>query len=253
MLFLLATAVLSALVVTISLRNVYAEVKPDVLLVADEFLPLTFKGGKIVQPADAYKKIDVDLGGKGREEDIFPIVLDTKHDAATFVPAGDKGLFILSDTIYSLSGGEIRRVSLATQADGLFTADEFTKMLNNAAGVVSSLVSVGLVVLSFLLYLLKAWLIALLLRLGQKLSKKEVLPQFLQLMRLSAVIVAVLEAFVLLLGQVSSLYLTNFQLFAIELLGATVILFRTGTFAENGVSENYKEETPKENDTEIKG
>ncbi len=252
MVFLLAAAVLSALVMIFALRSMYAEVKPDILLIADEFLPFTFKSGKIVQPADTYKKIDLDLGGKGNSEDIFPVVLDTKHDMATFVPVGDKGLFILSDTIYSLFGGEIRRVSLETQADGLFTVDDFARILDNMVGMGAALVSVGLVVIFFLFYLLKVWLVTLLIRMGQKLMKKTILLQLGQLMRLSAIVVAGFEVFAMLCGQIFAVYLTNFQIFVVEFFIVAIVLFKSDLLTRESIYGNCREELLGENNTDIK-
>lgn len=46
LLFLLASAVLATMFLMISLKSAYTEIKPEVVLVANEFLPITVKGGK---------------------------------------------------------------------------------------------------------------------------------------------------------------------------------------------------------------
>ena len=145
LIFLLAAALLAALMMIFLLRGVYTEIKPEVELVAEEFLPVTIKGGKIVEPADTYKKLELGLGDENGDKQIYPIVLDTKNDASTFVPSGERGLFILSDVIYAVSAGEIRRISLATQPDGIFDKDDFTALMDKAVGALSSVVSVVLV------------------------------------------------------------------------------------------------------------
>lgn len=68
LLFLLASAVLATMFLMISLKSAYTEIKPEVVLVANEFLPITVKGGKIVEPANAYKRIELDFGGKGEKK-----------------------------------------------------------------------------------------------------------------------------------------------------------------------------------------
>lgn len=225
LIFLLAAALLAALMMIFLLRGVYTEAKPEVELVAEEFLPVTIKGGKIVEPADTYKKLELGLGGENGDKQIYPIVLDTENDASTFVPSGERGLFILSDVIYAVSAGEIRRISLATQPDGIFDKDDFTALMDKAVGALSSVVSVVLVGFCFVLYLLKTWLIALLAQLGQKVAKKAVLPDFRQLMRLGAVVVAVIEVLAAAGSFMFGMQMGGFRAFVVEALAVAAVLY----------------------------
>ena len=102
LLFLLASAVLATMFLMISLKSAYTEIKPEVVLVANEFLPITVKGGKIVEPANAYKRIELDFGGKGEKKDLFPVVLDTRNEVSS-VPTEPQGLFITTDTVYAVT------------------------------------------------------------------------------------------------------------------------------------------------------
>ena len=118
-LFLLAAAVLITMMLAISLRNSYSEAKPEIMLVANEFLPLTVKDGQVVQPVDAYKKVDIDLGQQGKPEDLFSVVLDTRADAKA--PAmNELGIFITKDVVYLSSPNQIKRIQFQ---DGEFTKE----------------------------------------------------------------------------------------------------------------------------------
>ena len=65
LLFLLASAVLATMFLMISLKSAYTEIKPEVVLVGIDFLPISVKGGIFVVPAIAFIRIELDFGGKG--------------------------------------------------------------------------------------------------------------------------------------------------------------------------------------------
>ena len=129
LLFLLASAVLATMFLMISLKSAYTEIKPEVVLVANEFLPITVKGGKIVEPANAYKRIELDFGGKGEKKDLFPVVLDTRNEVSS-VPTEPQGLFITTDTVYAVTADQIRRLNLQTQQDGVLTKENFAEIMD---------------------------------------------------------------------------------------------------------------------------
>lgn len=188
-LFLLAAAVLITMMLAFSLKNSYSEVKPEIMLVANEFLPLTVKDGQVVQPVDAYKKVDIDLGQKGRPEDLFSIVLDTRADAKA--PAmNELGIFITKDVVYLSSPNQIKRIQFQ---DGEFTKENFPGIVDDAVGAVSAIVVLVLLVFFFATYLIKTGFVVLLMSLVLKVLKKKELIKTSSLMRLSAVAVAGVE------------------------------------------------------------
>ena len=77
----------------------------------------------------------------------------------------------------------------------------------------------------FVLYLLKTWLIALLAQLGQKVAKKAVLPDFRQLMRLGAVVVAVIEVLAAAVGFIFGMQMGGFRAFVVEALAVAAVLY----------------------------
>ena len=192
LLFLLASAVLATMFLMISLKSAYTEIKPEVVLVANEFLPITVKGGKIVEPANAYKRIELDFGGKGEKKDLFPVVLDTRNEVSS-VPTEPQGLFITTDMVYAVTADQIRRLNLQTQQDGVLTKENFAEIMDGVVGYVSSFAAMILVAMYFLTLLLKTWLAALLGRVALKVMKKPEMLNMSGLMRLSAMTAAVTE------------------------------------------------------------
>ena len=159
-LFLLAAAVLSTMLIMINVRSVYAELKPEIVLVANEFLPITVKDGKIIQPLNTYKKIEIDLENKQNDQNLFPIVLDTRENIDAPL-LGKQGLFITKDTVYFASPEEIKKFNLV---DGEVTKDNFPQTLDNAVGYVSTWISLLFIVMWGAAYLIKAGIVVLFVR-----------------------------------------------------------------------------------------
>ena len=212
-LFLLATAVLVTMVLAISLRNSYSEVKPEIMLVANEFLPLTIENGKVVQPVDTYKKVDIDLGQQGNPEDLFSVVLDTRADAKA-PTMNELGIFITKDVVYFSSPNQIKSVQFQ---DGEFTKENFPDIVDNLVGIVSTFVVLIMLAIFFMTYLIKTGFIVLFASLVLKLLKKKELISTKALMRLSAVTVAGVELLIFVFGLMFNLATLGIVRFVIAL------------------------------------
>ncbi len=221
-LFLLATAVLVTMVLMMSVKNLYSDAKPEVLLVANEFLPLTIENGKVVEPAGSYKKIDIDLGQKGRPEDLFSVVLDTRPDAQT-PSINDLGLYILTDNIYLVSPNQLKKVNFP---DGSYTKENFPGIMDDFVGYVSAVVTLVLLVMFFMAYLIKAGFVLLFTIFALKLLKQRDLISNKPLMRLSAVAVALVELILFLLENVFSFAVSGLVGFVIALILVWGFVFR---------------------------
>ena len=223
LLFLLASAVLATMFLMISLKSAYTEIKPEVVLVANEFLPITVKGGKIVEPANAYKRIELDFGGKGEKKDLLPVVLDTRNEVSS-VPTEPQGLFITTDTVYAVTADQIRRLNLQTQQDGVLTKENFAEIMDGVVGYVSSFAAMILVAMYFLTLLLKTWLAALRGRVALKVMKKPEMLNMSGLMRLSAMTAAVTELGSYFVG--TGFGLTGWHTFIIIVAGVFIVLYQ---------------------------
>ena len=131
-LFLLASAVVMTIFMMFILKQTYSEMRPKVMLVADEILPITVSQGKITNPVDTYKRLDIQLGDK-EESDIFPVVLDTRNEAAE-LPKAKMGLFIMSDVIYWVMEDQVKRYPLR---DGEMTKPVLEEKLDTILGMFS--------------------------------------------------------------------------------------------------------------------
>lgn len=188
-LFLLASAVLMTIFVIFLLKQTYNEMRPKVMLVADEILPITVSGGKITNPLDVYKRVDVQLGNDNDASDVFPVVLDTKSET-TEMPKAEVGLFVMRDVVYLLMEDEVKRFPLK---DGNMTKSVLEEKLDAVLGVFSLAVSMVLIAILFVFSLLETVVLAGLGGFLLKIFKTEKVFSFDVLMRLSAVMVAVIE------------------------------------------------------------
>lgn len=188
-LFLLASAVLMTIFVIFLLKQTYNEMRPKVMLVADEILPITVSGGKITNPLDVYKRVDVQLGNDNDASDVFPVVLDTKSET-TEIPKAEVGLFVMRDVVYLLMEDEVKRFPLK---DGNMTKSVLEEKLDAVLGVFSLAVSMVLIAILFVFSLLETVVLAGLGGFLLKIFKTEKVFSFDVLMRLSAVMVAVIE------------------------------------------------------------
>lgn len=222
LLFLMATAVLVTLSFSLVFKDVYQKVKPEVLTVAGEFLPITVENGRIVSPADTYKKIDFDFGGTQNKKDVFPIVLDTRSETSA-VPEAKQGLFIMSDMVYAVSANKINRIALQ---DGVLDQEKFAELLDIYSGYFSAVMVVIMVAMLFFGYLLKSWLAALVCRLVLKAASMADAFSFSALMRLSSVLTAGVAVASLALNQMASFDLSNFQSFVLIVILEVLLLFR---------------------------
>lgn len=212
LIFLLASAVLVTIFFIFIVKQLYTDVKPRILLAAEDLLPITIEGGKVVSPADAYKTLEFKLDESDKGS--FLIVLDTKNES-TEISADKTGLFIFKDMLYLVTPNEIKKVSYA---DGVFDMNRFTDMLNQIVGMFSLILSVVSVGVLFLVFLIKSVIVAGVGKLICKTEKKEDVIYFSVLMRGSSVFVAVVEFLFLTVGFISGYMLSGMVRLILEAL-----------------------------------
>lgn len=211
LLLLMAMAVLVTLLFSLDFKDMYQKVKPEVLTVAEEFLPITVENGRIVSPADTYKKIDFDFGETQNEKNVFPIVLDTRSETSV-VPEAKQGLFIMSDMVYAISASKINKITLQ---DGVFDKEKFSELMDVYSGYFSAVMVVIMVATLFFGYLLKSWLAALGCRLFLKVVSMDKMFSFNALMRLSSVLTVGVAIASLVVNQIFYFNLSIFQSFVL--------------------------------------
>ena len=220
-LFLLASAVVMTIFVMFVLKQTYSEMRPKVMLVADEILPITVSQGKITNPVDTYKRLDIQLGDNNEESEIFPVVLDTRNENAE-LPKAKMGLFIMSDVIYWVMEDQVKRYPLQ---DGEMTKPVLEEKLDAVLGVFSLFISVVLILILFVFSLVESAILAGLGGIFLKIHKADNLFSFAALMRLSAVVVATIE----ILGFILTLFGVPFRLgyqFVIALIAVSLFLYK---------------------------
>lgn len=185
-LIILAAAVLSTITLMITTRHFYNQVHPQIMLVAQDFLPITVEGGKIVNPVNIHKRIELNLG---KNNEVFPIVLDTRQEVSQ-TPTEKQGLFMMRDKIYAFSPTQMR---IFNWEDGIWNKQTFDTFLDYFVGIVFGVMAIICTIMLFLVYLFETWVVSVLGLLGVKVMKKTAFFNFLTLMRLSALLIAVME------------------------------------------------------------
>ena len=221
LLFLLAISVLMTIAMLLAAKSFYGDMRPDVLLVANDFLPITVENNKIVSPANTYKRVDLKLGHTGTAADNFAIVLDTR-DNATALPKNAQGVYIYKDTIYVASARKIQNYDLP---NGVWDKDSFEGLLDSVIGVISGVIGVVLVVLLFISGLFKTCVAAILGLLAQKVMSREKPLDMSALMRLCAIGISAMEI-LLWGGKFVGIMLTGMQLFVILVLLELFFIFK---------------------------
>lgn len=189
LLFILAASVLITLAIVLLAKDFYAEARVQMMTVAEDFLPLTVEKGIITKPADTYKRVNIDFGKQGNPKDMFSIILNTRDGVA--VSAQDaQGLYLLKNQIYVITPTQMRHYNLQ---DGVWDMERFKQFADDLAGVIFGAVSVVLICMLFVVCLIKTLAAAALGVVFQKVMKRGELFDFSALMRLCAVMVAVLE------------------------------------------------------------
>lgn len=189
LLFILAASVLVTIVFVLLAKGYYADARGQVLTVAGDFLPITVKSGVITDPLDTYKRVNIDFGQQGNPKDMFSVVLNTREDVS--VSSGDaQGLYLLKDQIYVITPTQMRHYSLQ---DGFWNMERFEELMDDVVGVIFGSVSIVLIGILFLVCLVKTFFAAGLGLIVLKISGRNGLFDLSALMRLSAVLVAVLE------------------------------------------------------------
>lgn len=221
LLFILAASVLVTIVFVLFGKEFYAGARKQMLLVAGDFLPITVQNGVITEPADTYKRVNVDFGKKGNPKDMFTVVLNTREDVS--VSSEDAaGIYLLKNQVYMVTPTQMRHYPLH---DGLWNMERFEGLIDDVAGVIFGVMSVALIGVLFLVFLVKTFVAALLGELALKATGRSSRWDMAVLMRLCAVLVALWE--VLRWGiMFSGFELSGFAAFVLVVVFELIFLFK---------------------------
>ncbi|MBO5039306.1 MAG: DUF1189 family protein [Alphaproteobacteria bacterium] len=222
LLIILAAAVLSTIAFIFTARYFYNQAQPQIMLIAQDFLPVTIKSGKIINPVNTYKRIDLNLGNP---KEVFPIVMDTRQEVSQ-TPTAKQGLFIMADKIYVALPKQTRIFNLD---DGLWDQKKFEDFLNHLTGAVFTVLTLIGTGTFFLMYLFKSWIVSVFGLFTVKIMKKEKLFDFPALMRLSALLVCPMEIIGLGLNTLSGLSISGMQIFILALILEGLFIGREDT------------------------
>lgn len=224
LLFILASSILVTIMTLLAVKSFYGEARPQFLMVAEDFLPITVKDGKIIEPADTYKRVELDLGEKGSKDDIFSVVLDTRENT-TVLSKGENGLYIYKDAVHLVSPREVRVYNLQ---DGVWNRGNIEQLIDSSVGIIFGLVAIVLIGVLFIVLLFKTFIAALIGSLAQKITSKENSLDMPALMRLCAIGVSTFE---LLLwgGKFIGIYFTSLHLFIIVVVLELLFIFKMNT------------------------
>jgi len=196
LIFLLATAVLGTIFMLLILKQVYSDFRPKVVANISEILPITVENGKVVQPLDVYKRVEIKLDELNSENSVFPIVLDTK-EAVSELPKEKTGLFVMRDIIYLITPNEIKRINLK---DGTWTTESIGEFLDYFSNMISFVVAGVMIVVFFVFALLKTLAAAFISKWGVEYFYKKEQNNWGVFMRLNALLISFIELFSIVIG-----------------------------------------------------
>lgn len=220
LLFLLAGAVIMTLFFIIPAKEMVKDIEPKIMLVAKDFLPITIENKKITTPTDTYKKLDIDLSFDNTGKDLFPVVLDTKNQSPDLT--NEKiGLFITKDAIFAATNAGLKRVEYI---DGTYDINAFNQLYKQTIDKVSLIASLVFIGFFFLNLLIKAIIVSLACFIISKILKQKNLLTFPNFMRLSSVIIAILEIINIIIISVFSIPTTGLHILLLGIILAFLYL-----------------------------
>ena len=215
--FLLASSIVIATVYVFIFKNLCKEVEPSLFLVAEDILPITVKDGKIVEPENEYKDLDLKI----TPTESLKVVLDTREDV---IKNRDKyGFYISKDGLFVSISGDMKKIELG---DGVIDIEKFKSWYNTFIGAVGVYNSIIAIVASFIIALFKVLAILLCCMVNKKIAKDKILLSNEQIMRLSSIWVAGVEVLLLIFKVLLGVVLSEFFVFAI----LVIVIMRSARF-----------------------
>lgn len=196
LIFLLAAAVLVTIFTVTFVKYQYNEFRPKLISAMDELLPITVENGQIVSPQDTYKKIDLKFNEDDASDVTISLILDTRAEAGEISPNA-YGIYFMKDKFYIVSPNKIEMRPLN---DGVWDKQKGEELLDYFVGALWLTVSVVILVVLFVIFLIKTLIVVLFGKIGSKIFNKDATLDTLALMRLGAIVVAIIEVLSLTFG-----------------------------------------------------
>lgn len=196
LIFLLAAAVLVTIFTVTFIKYQYNEFRPKLVSAMDELLPITVENGQIVSPQDTYKKIDLKLNEDDTSDVMISLILDTRAETAEISPNA-YGIYFMKDKFYIVSPN---KVEMRPLNDGVWDKQKGEELLDYFVGALWLTISVVTLAALFVIFLIKTLIVVLFGKIAFKVFNKDATFDTLALMRLSAIVVAVIEMLSLVFG-----------------------------------------------------
>jgi len=224
LLFLLAAAVLMTIFTVSFVKYQYNAFRPQLISAMNEMLPITVKNGQIVSPENTYKKVDLKLGEEEASDVMFSLILDTRVSESEISPK-EYGLYFTKDKFYIVSPNKVERRPLS---DGVWDKQKAEELLDYFVGALWLTVSLVMLTVLFLVFLIKTLIVVLLGKISFKIFQKKEAFDFSSFMRLSAIVVAVIETLSLMFGMVMPI--SGMQRLLVEIVVTLVVVSKGKIF-----------------------
>ena len=167
LLFLLASAVVMAVVSMFIFRSIYQDVKPSVILVAQDVLPVTIKNKEIVEPQNMYKKLSINIDEESNKNGI-DVILDTRDDVK--YDRKEEGIYITKNSVFITINNETKDIPLL---DGVVDVEKFETWLDGYVSIIGIMLSIVVICFIFVYTFIKTVVVMLIGMLCIKFSKIE--------------------------------------------------------------------------------
>ena len=218
LLFLLATAIITTIIFSFSLKTVLNDIKPKALLVAEDFLPIEIKNKEIVSHPNTYKRTDLNFGANDKDNFILPVILDTQNPSEELTKE-KTAIIITKKYFYITSPSDIKKLEYT---DGTYDINYFKSFLDKSIQSTTSTFSLLAICLFFIILLLKSLILTFLNSLILKIRKTPINKEI--LMRLSALCISFIELLNLLIAKTINLEINELSTFLLAFLLSLIYL-----------------------------
>lgn len=188
LLFLLASAVVITILYMINFKTVFSEIKPQIELVAEDFLPITIKDKQIVSHPNTYKSVYLQLGDATKSDFNLPIIMNTQ-DTYAQLPKEKTAIYLSKEYFHIITPNEIKKIEYS---DGTYDINTFKKLMNKTIGLASSFVTATIIIFLFINFLIKSIMLFFFSNLIIKITKLATMPRE-ELCKICAISISFIE------------------------------------------------------------
>ncbi len=190
LIFILASATICTLFFVLSFKTITPKIEKQINNIAQEVLPIVVENNQIVSPTNLKKEYKLDID----KNNLYTISINTEstdNNEASF----NNGILIQKNEVLFKINNEVTKLNLT---DGQYNYEDFIKKVDEVLNISSIILSVVTILTLFILFSLKSIIITLASKLYLYFTKNNKAFNFSLNMRLSSILISLLEILIFL-------------------------------------------------------